>query len=534
MPDVKFSEMVSSGNAANLDGAIFRCFVSVGGVHYTAPIALMDARFRALATQSATGDIPALSGSATEYLNGSGAWSTPAGGGGGDLGDLDDVTITTAAEADLIVRNDANVWVNFTAGAAGTVLTSGGPGAPLTWTTPSGSGDVVKDGTMQAEYIAVWTGDGTLGGSGNFMATAGGTVMIIAGSVTADVLYGTALTDGQVCAVGVGKRIEDAGFTASSVLTTDNNATIDAITPGTVADADLFLWGDATDSWNLKTSTGSQLKTFFGGGGGASWNIRSVSSADSPVTPAAMDWLICDLTTGNIQINAVAAPTTGDMLRVTVKNNTAAIANQVFFNNYTINGTTQASATSMSLWLPGEHLCLADISGTGVYILTEDDRLNHGFTVYWTSGTPFTAPDTQWELITFDDDGTTAVGRNPAGIFDLTNNTFRLKRTPDEAFCSHAIQFNVAQTVREGWQARLASHNTPTWLTDEGTLHTKLVSWQTSQTNTGWGMLSATQPVEDVNNTDYYGLQVYHYGGADCRTGVGERPRFMFRESFNN
>jgi hypothetical protein len=59
------------------------------------------------------------------------------------LNDLTDVTITGAAQGDVLYRNGTE-WVNLGAGTSGQYLKTNGAGANPQWSSPSGSGDMTK------------------------------------------------------------------------------------------------------------------------------------------------------------------------------------------------------------------------------------------------------------------------------------------------------------------------------------------------------------------------------------------------------
>lgn len=90
-------------------------------------------------------------------------WATVAGASLG-LDDLTDVTLTGAAQGDILYRN-AGGWVNLAAGTNGHFLKTQGAGANPTWAAIAGGGDVSKVGTPVDNQVGVWTGDGTLEGS---------------------------------------------------------------------------------------------------------------------------------------------------------------------------------------------------------------------------------------------------------------------------------------------------------------------------------------------------------------------------------
>lgn len=63
------------------------------------------------------------------------------------LNDLTDVTITSAAQGDVLFRN-ATGWVNLVPGTNGQVLTSGGAAANVTWETAGGGGIYGGSGSL--------------------------------------------------------------------------------------------------------------------------------------------------------------------------------------------------------------------------------------------------------------------------------------------------------------------------------------------------------------------------------------------------
>ncbi len=62
----------------------------------------------------------------------------------GALGDLSDVTITSAAQGDILYRN-ASAWVNLAAGTTGKYLKTQGAGANPTWDTPGGVSGTINE-----------------------------------------------------------------------------------------------------------------------------------------------------------------------------------------------------------------------------------------------------------------------------------------------------------------------------------------------------------------------------------------------------
>lgn len=66
----------------------------------------------------------------------------------GNLGDLSDATITSAAEGDIIYRNGSSAWVNLGIGTEGQVLTVSSGGIPE-WADATGISAVVDDTTPQ-------------------------------------------------------------------------------------------------------------------------------------------------------------------------------------------------------------------------------------------------------------------------------------------------------------------------------------------------------------------------------------------------
>lgn len=85
-------------------------------------------------------------------------------GGSSALNDLTDVTITSAAQGDILYRN-ASGWVNLAAGTNGQFLKSQGSGANPTWDTISGGGDMLAstyDAASISEQLVGLTASQTL------------------------------------------------------------------------------------------------------------------------------------------------------------------------------------------------------------------------------------------------------------------------------------------------------------------------------------------------------------------------------------
>lgn len=181
------------------------------------------------ATPSAHGLLPKLSGTATEYLDGSGAFSTPAGGGGGgslyenltvsgattvdrDNGETQDLTLTgdatltpdpgsltgVAIDLRLLIRQDSTG--SHTLAWGGTITWVGGS-AP---TMPSGADEMMTVGLVSVDDGTTWLGYYDRVGTGltNPMTTAGDVIYSSDGSGTPARL--AAGSDGEVLTLASG------------------------------------------------------------------------------------------------------------------------------------------------------------------------------------------------------------------------------------------------------------------------------------------------------------------------------------------
>lgn len=167
-----------SGTAATVTGAAQTAITSLGtltalqvdniNVNGNA-ITSTDVNGDITITPNGTGSIildgmswPQADGTADYVLKTDGAgqlsWTAQTGGSSA-FNDLSDVTITTPATGAIVTYN-GSAWVNIAAGSAGQYLEGG---STPSWSTPAGSGDVVKVGTPVSGQMGVWTGDGTLG-----------------------------------------------------------------------------------------------------------------------------------------------------------------------------------------------------------------------------------------------------------------------------------------------------------------------------------------------------------------------------------
>lgn len=101
------------------------------------------------------------------------------GGGGGGASDVTDLTATNWR----VFYSGADGKVHeLVMGADGSFFKSLGPDQIPTWGTPPGGGDVLKSGTMSANWLTFWTGDGTVSGNSNF--TVSGSNLIVVGALT--------------------------------------------------------------------------------------------------------------------------------------------------------------------------------------------------------------------------------------------------------------------------------------------------------------------------------------------------------------
>ena len=195
-----------------------------------AQTALLD-----LATTGVKGLAPTRSGVSTEYLSGTGVYSTPAGGSGA-LDDLTDVVISGAAQGQVVVRGAAN-FQNLTAmtitlgpfhinGLAGTATTDATLGYFTNTTAVARSGNEVRMdlagrivGMIVTSDAARTAGTATVAAEVDSATQAfnGGAVQLNATQTTSDSSFvsfanGVAFTAGQT----IGAEVTTSGWTLTT------------------------------------------------------------------------------------------------------------------------------------------------------------------------------------------------------------------------------------------------------------------------------------------------------------------------------
>lgn len=182
------------------------------------------------------------------------------GGGSSTLSGLTDTDITGGAKGDILVHNGTD-WVDVTVGTNDQVLTADSAQTTgVKWSTPSGSGDVIKVGTPVDNQVGVWTGDGTIEGTSGL--TYNGTTLDLTGNIT---LTGTVdgidiATDVTANTAKVTNATHTGDVTGSGALTLASVA-VTGQTEVTAVGTDYILISDTSDSGNLKKALASD----FGG-----------------------------------------------------------------------------------------------------------------------------------------------------------------------------------------------------------------------------------------------------------------------------
>lgn len=220
------------------------------------------------------------------------------------IGDLSDVTLSAAAQGDVLYRN-ATGWVNLGAGTSGQFLQTLGVGSNPQWATPAGSGNVSNTGTPVDNQIAVWTASTTIEGTSGL--TYNGSALSVTGSIA---VSGT--VDGRDVAAD-GTKLDNIEALADVTDATNVETAIEAITltAVTAATGDEFLIVDATDGGlksvlyqslpflsNLVEDTSPQL------GGNLDVNSNGITFAGATVT---------DVTGSDTLLVSGTAGATGDL-----------------------------------------------------------------------------------------------------------------------------------------------------------------------------------------------------------------------------
>jgi hypothetical protein len=172
------ADAVTNAKLANMATATFKGRTTAGtgdpeDLTATQATALLD-----LATTSVKGLLPARSGVATQYLDGTGAWSVPAGGGGGvSDGDKGDITVSSGATVwtvDNDVVTNAKLANVATATIKGRVTAATGDPEDLTGTQAT---TLLDTFTSALKGLAPASGGGTtnfLRADGTWAAAGGG------------------------------------------------------------------------------------------------------------------------------------------------------------------------------------------------------------------------------------------------------------------------------------------------------------------------------------------------------------------------
>jgi hypothetical protein len=212
----------------------------------------------------ATGEIDAngSAGTAGQVLtsNGPGAsasWTT----GGSDtdsLATLTDVSLSGTAQGDVLYRG-ASLWNNLPAGTAGFVLTTGGPGANPSWTAAS---------------------SGTLAGLGD---------VSLSGVAQGDLLYRGVTTWNNLPHGTSGQFLQTQGASANPIWATlpadtDTFAALTDVVLTSPAQGDVYYRNAAGNVVNLGPGTSGQVLTTQGAGANPIWSTSTDSDSLATLT----------------------------------------------------------------------------------------------------------------------------------------------------------------------------------------------------------------------------------------------------------
>lgn len=166
-------------------------------------------------------------------------WAAAAGG----------MTDPMTTRGDIIIRDATNTTARLAVGGAGTYL--GSDGTDVSWSTPAGSGDVVKVGTPVNNQMAVWTGDGTLEGTSDF--TYDGTNLNLITAKNFQIASATVLSDATGTTTLSNIDALDATTEATIEAAIDTLANLTSIQGNTITLADAFITSGA-NSLTLTTT----------------------------------------------------------------------------------------------------------------------------------------------------------------------------------------------------------------------------------------------------------------------------------------
>jgi len=144
------------------------------------------------------------------------------------LSEISNVTITSLAQGDVFYYN-GTAWVNLAPGTNGQVLTTAGAAANPSWTTISGTGDILADGTIP--LTANWdVGSFTITGTQFVSDIVTGTAPFVVASTTVVTNLNADLLDGaqgalyaRLASPTFSTSVTGSYLTASEMLITDGS-----------------------------------------------------------------------------------------------------------------------------------------------------------------------------------------------------------------------------------------------------------------------------------------------------------------------